>query len=180
MVSQVAERYGQALFELALEMNSLEAWQNQAKGIIEVFKSNPELSDFFGAVKISNAEKTKMIHTLFDGRIDRMMIHFLCLLQDKKRMNKTGEILQQFILLGNQERGILNGTVLSARKLSKEEIERIEEAMTARMKKKVELVNRVDASLISGVRVVIGNEVIDGSMKSRIETLKNELLKESR
>ena len=52
--------------------------------------------------------------------------------------------------------------------------------MTVRMQKKVELVNRVDASLISGVRVVIGNEVIDGSMKSRIETLKNELLKESR
>ena len=180
MVSQVAERYGQALFELALEMDSLEAWQNQAKGIIEVFKANPELSDFFNAVKISSSEKKNLLIRVFENQIDKTMLHFLCLLLDKKIINGTKEILGKFILLGNEERGILNGTVLSARSLSKEEIERIEEAMTVRMNQKTELVNRIDSSLISGVRVVIGNEVIDGSMKSRIETLKNELLKESR
>lgn len=180
MVSQVAERYGQALFELALEMNSLEAWQNQAKGIIEVFKANPELADFFNAVKISSSEKKNLLIRVFENQIDKPMLHFLCLLLDKKRINGTKEILQKFILLGNEERNILNGTVFSARTLSKEEIMRIEEAMTIRMNQKTELINRIDSSLISGVRVVIGNEVIDGSMKSRIETLKNELLKESR
>jgi len=52
--------------------------------------------------------------------------------------------------------------------------------MAKRQEQNLELTNRVDPRLISGIKVVIGNEVIDGSMKSKIESLKSELLKESR
>ena len=59
-------------------------------------------------------------------------------------------------------------------------VARIEQAMAKRQGQNLELTNRVDPRLISGIKVVIGNEVIDGSMKSKIESLKSELLKESR
>ncbi|MFR5600164.1 MAG: F0F1 ATP synthase subunit delta, partial [Holdemania filiformis] len=61
-----------------------------------------------------------------------------------------------------------------------EDVARIEQAMAKRQGQNLELTNRVDPRLISGIKVVIGNEVIDGSMKSKIESLKSELLKESR
>lgn len=180
MASQVAERYGQALFELAKESGELVRWGQQARGLAAVVEENPQLLDFFNAVKISAEEKKQMVNTLFAGQVDSMLVHFLDLLIDKKRTKHTVEILRQFISLENAERGVAEGVVYSARKLAKEDVARIEQAMAKRQGQNLELTNRVDPRLISGIKVVIGNEVIDGSMKSKIESLKSELLKESR
>ena len=180
MASQVAERYGQALFELAKESGELVRWGQQARGLAAVVEENPQLLDFFNAVKISAEEKKQMVNTLFAGQVDSMFVHFLDLLIDKKRTKHTVEILRQFISLENAERGVAEGVVYSARKLAKEDVARIEQAMAKRQEQNLELTNRVDPRLISGIKVVIGNEVIDGSMKSKIESLKSELLKESR
>ena len=180
MASQVAERYGQALFELAKESGELVRWGQQARGLAAVVEENPRLLDFFNAVKISAEEKKQMVNTLFAGQVDSMLVHFLDLLIDKKRTKHTVEILRQFISLENAERGVAEGVVYSARKLAKEDVARIEKAMAKRQGQNLELTNRVDPRLISGIKVVIGNEVIDGSMKSKIESLKSELLKESR
>ncbi len=180
MASQVAERYGQALFELAKESGELVRWGQQARGLAAVVEENPQLLDFFNAVKISAEEKKQMVNTLFAGQVDSMLVHFLDLLIDKKRTKHTVEILRQFISLENAERGVAEGVVYSARKLAKEDVTRIEQAMAKRQGQNLELTNRVDPRLISGIKVVIGNEVIDGSMKSKIESLKSELLKESR
>ena len=180
MASQVAERYGEALFELAKESGELVRWGQQARCLAAIVEENPQLLDFFNAVKISAEEKKQMVNTLFAGRIDVMFIHFLDLLIDKKRTKHAVEILRQFISLENAERGVAEGIVYSARKLAKEDVERIEQAMAKRQGQNLELTNRVDPRLISGIKVVIGNEVIDGSMKSKIESLKSELLKESR
>ena len=174
MASQVAERYGQALFELAKDSGELVRWGQQARGLAAVVEENPQLLDFFNAVKISAEEKKQMVNTLFAGQVDNMLVHFLDLLKH------TVEILRQFISLENAERGVAEGVVYSARKLAKEDVARIEQAMAKRQGQNLELTNRVDPRLISGIKVVIGNEVIDGSMKSKIESLKSELLKESR
>ena len=77
--------------------------------------------------------------------------------------------LKDFYILNNQKM-----------ELAKEDMIRIAEALTQSHGQSLELTNRVDPRLISGFKVVIGNEVIDGSMKSKIESLKSELLKESR
>ena len=180
MASQVAERYGEALFELAKESGELVRWGQQARCLAAVVKEKPQLLDFFNAVKISAEEKKQMVNTLFAGQVDNMLVHFLDLLIDKKRTKHTVEILRQFISLENAERGVAEGVVYSARKLAKEDVARIEQAMAKRQGQNLELTNRVDPRLISGIKVVIGNEVIDGSMKSKIESLKSELLKESR
>ena len=180
MASQVAERYGQALFELARESGELVRWGQQARYLAAVVEENPPMLDFFNAVKISAEEKKQMVNTLFAGRIDTMLVHFLDLLIDKKRTKNTVEILRQFISLENAERGVAEGIVYSARRLAQDDLARIAEAMKKRQGQNLELINRVDPRLISGIKVVIGNEVIDGSMKSKIESLKSELLKESR
>ena len=180
MASQVAERYGQALFELARECDGLEQWGLQARQLIEVVEENPQLLDFFNAVKISSQEKKEVVDQLFRDKLETMLVHFIDLLIDKKRTKNMVEILRYFITLENEDRGVREGLVYSARKLSREDIVRIEEALTERDGQKLELSNRIDPRLISGIKVVIGNEVIDGSMKSRIESLKSELLKESR
>ena len=180
MASQVAERYGQALFELAQEENCLLRWQQQAKDVIALLRENPKLITLLKAVRISAAQKKQEIETLFQPLADRQLRHFLCLLIDKKRIGSAVEMLQVFVSLVNQQQGVQEGIVISARPLPASEIQRLQHALSERSGKRTELINRVDPRCISGVRVIVDNEVIDASMKTKIERLKQELLKESR
>lgn len=176
-MSQAAHRYAEAFFELAQEEGKVKAWKQQMNQVALVMDSVPELKGFFGAVKITNEEKKQLIIKSFEGRIDETCLNFLCLLTDKKRINEVSMILKDFHSLCNAHEGIEEGTVYAARALSDAQIKELENSFEVRGRH-VELTLKVDESLISGFKIVLDDEVIDASMKSKITRMKNELLKE--
>lgn len=179
-MSQLAERYAQALFELAKQEDAVVEYQMEVKQLIKIFDGNKQLQGFFNAVDITSVEKKELLEKAFKGKIKKMTYNFLNLLVDKKRMSHVTEILKTFNSLCNEERNVEEGIVYSARVLTEEQVERLEKALEAKLNKSVELSNLIDERLISGVKVIVGNQIIDVSMKNRIESLKYELLKESR
>lgn len=176
-MSQAAHRYAEAFFELAQEMNQVDAWKQQMDQVAVVMSSVPELKSFFGAVKITNEEKKELLIKSFAGRIDEMCLNFLCLLADKKRINEVSLILKEFHSLCNAYHGIEEGIVYSARPLSDSQIKDLENSFKMR-DRHVELIQKLDESLISGFKIVLEDEVVDASLKSKIARMKNELLKE--
>jgi len=105
------------------------------------------------------------------------MIRFLKLLVDKRRMINLREILMQYDRLANEKLGIETAVVSSARKLSDEDMERIQAALEKKTGKKIVLRNHVDESLIAGIKVTVGNNVTDVTVKSQIEDMRSALLK---
>lgn len=179
-MSQLTERYATALFDLALQDEAVPLYQKQTKELIKIFSENASLQSFFGAVQISSAEKKELLAKALKGKIEPMLFNFLSLLVDKKRINHAVEIMKEFNSMCNQELNIQEGIVYSARSLNEEQIKQLETALSEKKNRNVELHNLIDERLISGIKVVIDNQVIDLSMKNRIESMKNELLKESR
>ena len=94
-------------------------------------------------------------------------------------IHKFKEIVKEITKLLNEELDIDEGFVYSTAELSKEQISKIEKAVGKKLGHEVELKNLVDERLIGGVRVVIHDHVFDGSIKYKLETLK-ENLKERR
>lgn len=174
----LAERYGTALFELASENSKIDEWQKQGK-LIQASLTE-DLYKFFNSNQITNEEKKNVLKTCFSSHIDSMMMDFLCLLVDKHRFNGVALILTCFNTLCNESKNIKEGLVYSARPLTSEQIQQIEDGLKLRLKANCELVNKIDERLISGFRVVIDNEVVDASMKNSLEMLKNELIKGTR
>ena len=82
-----------------------------------------------------------------------------------------------YIGLADEKLGIQKAEVYSARKLSKEDLQRIADAIGKKQNKKIILRNSVDPSLIAGIKVKVGNTVTDITMKSQIENLRQALLK---
>ena len=117
---------------------------------------------------------------IFSSRIDRDVVNFFCLLIDKRRVSQFIEIAKEFHVLCNQSNGIKEGVVYSTRLLDSNEIKGIEESISQKMKLNVELTNKLDPQLLSGVRVVVDDIVMDGSLKNKIDNLRHELLKGSR
>ena len=176
-MSQAAHRYAEAFFELAQEMNQVDAWKQQMDQVAGVINNVPELKSFFGAVKITNEEKKELLIKSFEGKIDETCLNFLCLLTDKKRINEVSLILKEFHSLCNAYHGIEEGVVYAARSLSEDQIKELEDSFKVRGRN-VELTQKLDESLISGFKIVLEDEVVDASMKSKIARMKNELLKE--
>ena len=77
----------------------------------------------------------------------------------------------------NDKQNILEGTIYSVIELNEDQISRIEQVISKKLDKKVELKNEINSSLIGGVKVVINDMVFDGSITNRIESLKNSLTK---
>lgn len=179
MENNVCGRYASALFELAKECQATESWQIQMNAVKDVFSSNPEYLAFFDHYRITKDEKKASLVSIFNGEIDRSLINFLQLLVDKKRIRNIKGIATVFNTLCNDAKGIKEGVVYSIKKLSGEQMKEIESAVSEKLGFTVALNNKLDSSLLTGIKVVVGDNVIDGSMKYRMESLKNELLRKA-
>lgn len=176
MSSEIAGRYSQAVFEIAQENGTIEELKEQAKVIQKVLEENPILHEFFRAVKITKEKKKKMIDECFSS-LDRNVVNFLKLLVDKDRMYYLNEMLEEIITMCNKALGIELAVVYSVRPLPKEDLNRIQEALQKQRGGKILIENKIDKTLIAGIKVVVGSTVTDVSMANSIETMKKQLLK---
>ena len=177
MNSEIAERYGQGLFELALEENTVKEKKEQIEEILNLMDSNPDIALFFRAVKISKEEKKTFIDDTFGKIADHDVVNFMKLIIDKGRAFWMKDILKEYVKLADDNLGIVKGTVISARPLSEEDLDRIKEALEQNSRKTVILKNHIDPSVIAGIKVIVGSRVTDITMKTKIEDMREALLK---
>ena len=175
----VSVRYATALFELACEKQCADKWQEQMEFVKSVFANNKDYLAFFSHYRITKEEKRSVLLSVFKDRIDRDLLNFLQLLLDKRRISNIVGIATAFNTICNDAKGVSSGIVYSVNELSAEHKKEIEESVGKKLGMKLELVNKLDPTLISGIKVVVGDNVIDGSIKHRLDSLKSELLRKA-
>lgn len=175
-MNQLAKRYAKALFDLALEENLMSTFQSQIKSIHNLFKENEELREFINSQGVPSEAKKEFFNRLFKDNIHIYVTHFLCLLVDKKRERNIEAVCEEFNSLCNEYFNVLEGVVYSTKQLTKDQMTNIEKSIELKLNKRVELKNKLDSSLIGGLKVVVGDTVFDNSIQHKMEALKNELL----
>lgn len=176
-MNEIEERYGAGLFELAKEENKVEEYMYSVQSLKEIFKENPDLTTFFLSIKISKDEKKKFIDKVFDKSFEHQLINFMKLIIDKGRISYLTEIYDCFIQMCEEDLGIQHAKVISARKLTQEDLNSIGNTLVSKTNKKIILENVVDPSVIAGIKVIMGNNVTDITMKTKLENMRNTLLK---
>jgi len=177
MVNEVAERYAQGLFELARETDTIREKKEQAALILKALAENPELSVFLRAVKVTKDEKKNLIASVFADAADTDTINLIKLLIDKGRIGYFREIFQEYVRLADDELGIATAVVESARELKAEDIERIRLALVKKTGREIIMTTKINPELIAGIKVTVGNNVTDITMKTKIDSMKEALLK---
>jgi ATP synthase F1 delta subunit len=178
-MDKISSRYAQALLDIATQLNRLDEYKIQAKLIGSSFRDNPAFAQLFDKTQISVNEKKKLLSDVFGSQVDEMMINLLSLLIDKKRIRLTEEIMNDFIHLVNVSRSIEEGIVYSIRPLSDEDLKQLESQLSKKHNVSVELINKIDTSLISGLKIKFKESVIDASLSYQLESLR-ETLREGR
>ena len=175
MIDVIANRYAEALFQLSEEENITKEIYSELNDVVDIVKSNKELENVLKSPLISKSEKVELIEKLFSDKINKHLKNFLKILVEKGRINSLKTIETTFKQLLNDKHNIIEGTVISAVPMEEKQIKDLEEKRSKKYNKNVTLENKVDESILGGVLVRLGNTQIDGSVKTRLDNIKDQL-----
>ena len=168
-MSLVANRYAEALLELARDEKQVLDYRRQLDTIAKAL-DDAGAHAFFLNRKISKEEKKKLVATCFKDRLPKNILNFLYVLIDKGRMVNYREISSEFHRLCNRELNIKEGVIESVRPLKEEKIRELEKLLS-NDQQQVELLPKINRTLISGFRISFDDEIIDNSMKKKINSM---------
>lgn len=175
-MKEITSRYAEALYSLKRDSNSLEKTQEEIRELKKVFLENRDFIVVLDSSYKTIEEKIEIIDKTLVG-VDEEIKNLLKVIIQNHRARYIIEIFDGFISLVNEHRGVIEGLVYSTEKLSDEQLEKLNLAISKVEKRPTELRNIIDPNLIGGVKVVINDHIYDGSIKHHIENMKNSLIK---
>lgn len=171
----IAGRYAEALYEVAVREDAVDKIENELKSINEVLSSSPELKKILFHPRITAAEKREVLHNLFAGRVSELTLNFLDVVVDHRREAFIEDMVLVFTDMANKARNVSDVQVTSAVELTDDERERLLKVLEGATGKKIRASYVVDPSLIGGLVVRIGDRIIDGSVRTRLNALREQL-----
>lgn len=172
----VERRYAEAMIRVGLNLNSIDKIQDELNQIIEVVNANVELKRFLNNPGLSSKDKKTVIEKLLKKEASSYTVNFLKLLVDKGRIKSISEIVKQYTVLADQIKKCLNIRVITSADIAKDQLKKIgERYKTQYGSKDVKVDHVIDTSIIGGVIVKIGDKMIDGSIKGKLDGMLNAL-----
>ena len=170
-MQEAARVYAEALFDVAKEKGKLDAVRGELAQFADAVDGNRELQVFLFSPYFSSAEKVAGLKRAVSDA-DAELVNFLELLIEKQRMPEIFRIRRQLDELWKQENRRIDVTVTSAVTLEPSVVEKVGEEIERQTGQKVELSSRVDAEILGGIVLQVGNKVLDASIRSRLEKLR--------
>ncbi len=176
MAKQVDTTYGNALFELALEENKLDALYDEVLALIDILKENGELIKLLSHPHINKDAKKEVVSKTFEGKVSAELTGLIAMIVDKDHAANLIQVLEYFIRLVKKEKNIGVAAVTSAAPLTDEQKGSIEKRLIETTAfDTMETSYFVDSSLIGGLVIRIDDRVVDSSIKTKIENLAKSL-----
>ena len=174
-MNQIAQTYAEALFSLGLEDKKLTKLQDEGKTLSEIIHDNEDFLLLIDSRFMSREERQDIASKILKD-FDEDIVNFVKVLITNNRTNYIKDVLEAFNSLCNEYKGVKEGLIYSAFPLDKETINKIKNKISQIEGMDVELISRIDPSLIGGVKVVINSHVYDGSIKNQLERMQIDLL----
>ncbi len=178
MAKLVSKTYGDALFEIAAEAGRLDAFYEEAKSVLEAMEENAELSRLMNHPKIVKEERIQIIEDIFKGRVSDEMVGLMRMIVDKGHFGEFGDVLAYFIAKVKEHKHIGIAYVTAAMELTEEQKAQIVDKLIRTTEYvEFEMHYDVDAALIGGMVIRIGDRVVDSSIRTKLYDLSRELSK---
>jgi F-type H+-transporting ATPase subunit delta len=176
-VSIVARRYAQALLELGVAENKLDAIVEEIAAAAGAWDSSPDFRNAIENPLVAHEAKKAVIGEMAD-RIGASVTtrNTLLLLVDRRRMKTLPYLARTLRELADASKGVLRAEVTTAAPLSDEYYAKLQARLEKMTGKRVVVDRRIDASLIGGVVARIGDRIFDGSLQTRLQSLRDVLL----
>lgn len=176
MVSIEVNRYSKALFEKAKEQDKLVDWETQIRRLGQLV-SEEAFSSFLKDKDIPWAKKAEALEKRL-GQLDSEILNLVALLLDKDKLELLSEVSDEFQKMVDRYRGISGvekAEVITAVPLSDKDILELGENLSQAFKKPVTIQTKINPEIIGGIIIKLGDKIIDGSLRTRIDALREEV-----
>ncbi|MCP4567370.1 MAG: ATP synthase F1 subunit delta [FCB group bacterium] len=177
LAQQVAIKYSTALFNLVREKNMVDLAFEQFEELDELVRKDDTLLQFLLAPHILDQQKTALLKDVFGGRLDPLFLEFLLVLVNKHRIGYLHEIIEEFRALVAEARGIVVARVTTAVPMTDDARSHLCQRLQTKTSKTVELDEKLDPAIMGGMIVILGDQIIDGSVRNKLSLLKDDLMK---
>ena len=170
-MEEIAAVYGRSLFEVAREHDGLDLIREQLGQIADALHADRDLAIFFFSPYFSTQEKIEGLERAVTGA-DETLTNFLQLLIEKHRMPAIFRIRRVYDELWERENKVLPVQIKTATSLDEKVVKEIGDRISESTGQKIELTASVDADILGGIVLRVGNSILDASIRNRLETLR--------
>ena len=174
----LAFRYAKSLFELAEAdggRDRIEGVLAELESVLELARGDARFSEFFASRVLPAKSRAASIRAIFEARTDDLVLRFLLVLNDKGRLGHLAPIVGAFDHLAQERFGRIEVDVFTAAPLSGEDLASIKARLKGALGRDIVLHPYTDGSMIGGVKLRIGDQLIDGSVSTQLRRLKHRL-----
>ena len=170
-----ARRYAEAAFEVGLRDGTVEAWRRDldAAGAIV---ADDRVARLLGNPAIAEETRLDLAQSTVGAIVSKPVLNLIGLMLRRGRIDELPRVAAEFRRLDNQRQGITPATATSAVPLSEDEVRAVTARLEAMTGGRVDLELTVDPDLLGGLVVRVGDRMIDGSVRGRLERLRNQLV----
>jgi F-type H+-transporting ATPase subunit delta len=170
-----ARRYAEAAFEIAMRDGTVEAWRSEldlAGAVVE----DPTVARVLANPAVALESRDAMVDSAIGPTVSGPVLNLVKLMLRRGRIDELPRVAAEFRRLDNTRQGIVPATATTAAPLSQDEVRALVGRLEQMTGARIELDLQVDPSLLGGLVVRVGDRLIDGSVRGRLERLRNQLV----
>lgn len=171
-MTQIGNTYGQALYSLAREEGLSQEILRQIQALDESFRQEPGFLRLMAAPNISKEERCGVLDESFRDKVHPYVLNFLKILTEKGYVRSFGDCCKAYIRQYHEDNGILPVCAVTAIALDEDQSKRLTEKLSKITGKSIELTNRIDPQCLGGVRLDYDGKRVDGTVQSRLDTIR--------
>lgn len=173
MYEYLDRRYALALYQVAEEKGKVEEYLKDLRQICDLVYNNNDFFEIIRHPQISTTKKKDTFISIFKNNVDEEILSFLLLLIEKDRILKLRDQLKQMEKIHLERNNTVIAKIKSVIALTDNEIKLLTSKLEKKYDKKIILEQEIDKSIIGGLYVRVGNDVIDGTVKSKLDEMKD-------
>jgi len=166
----VARPYARAVYQQATETSTVDNW-SEALAFITAVASDEQMVAVIDEPQMGSEQKAELILKVVGDKLNAQQQNLIKLMAENGRLKALPEVAEQFEVYRAEAEGKVDAEVVSAFPLSGEQEDSITKTLKAKLGREVTITTTIDESLIGGVVIKAGDTIIDGSMKSQLDSL---------
>ncbi len=174
-MTQTAKLYGGSLYDLAAEEQLTDVVLEEMLAIRDIFRENPDYLKLLAEPSIPAKERIGLIDKAFGGDTQQYLVNFIKLLCERNLLGDYEGCCEEFTRRYNAEHGIAQAVVTSAVVLSEQQMSALQAKLEKLSGKKVSLTQKLDPSVLAGLRVELEGKLLDGTVEGRLSGISRKL-----
>jgi len=174
-MTKTAKLYGGSLYDLAAEEALTEAMMEEMESVRRIFRENPDYLTLLSEPSIPKTERVSLLKKAFGGQIQPYLLNFLGILCENGTLREFGGCCEEFRIRYNTDHNIAEAVVTSAVSLSEAQAAALKQKLEDLSKKTIVLTQKVDKSLLGGLRVELEGKQLDGTALGRLLSLRKKI-----